>query len=76
MTRIANRAFEMSSKSTGLGAIEVPDIPRFKRCAYAKSGGTGGIILDSRHDPLPPRAAFDTGMTLPVDGGFLASAGV
>jgi len=53
MTRIANRAFEMSSKSTGHGAIQVPDIPRFKRCAYPKSGGTGGIIRDSRLDPLP-----------------------
>jgi len=55
MTRIANRAFEMSSKSTGHGAIQVPDIPRFKRCAYLKSGGIGGIIRDSRHDPLPTR---------------------
>jgi len=37
----------------GGGAIQVPDVPRFQRCADAKSGGTGGIIRDSRHDPLP-----------------------
>ncbi len=39
MTRIANRAFEMSSKSTGHAAIQVPDLPGFMRRAYPKSGG-------------------------------------
>jgi len=51
MTRIANRP----SKSTGHGAIQVPDIPRFKRCAYPKAGG---IIRDSRDDRSDRRPGF------------------
>jgi len=65
----------MSSKSTGHGAIKLPDIPRFQRCADAKSGGSEGIIHDSRHDPIPTAApAFMDGFPAGKDFAWKTGA--